>query len=95
MQDEIWNNNWAWALPLIVLTVILHVIVLSWINTRVVAALKKYRERHDFMLRFMVVMGVTTLLATLLHAGEAVIWACAYHQLRALPDIHGRRRVLA
>lgn len=87
MQDEIWSNNWLWALPLIVLTVILHVVVLGFINTRVVAELKKYRERRRFMLRFAVVMGFTTFLATLLHAGEAAIWAGAYHQLRALPDI--------
>ena len=87
MQDEIWSNNWLWALPLIVLTVILHVVVLGFINTRVVAELKKYRERRRFMLRFAVLMGFTTFLATLLHAGEAAIWAGAYHQLRALPDI--------
>ena len=35
-----------------------------------------------------VVMGITTLLATLLHASEAVIWAAAYHELHALPNIH-------
>ena len=88
MEDEIWNNNWVWALPLIVLTVILHVIVLGFINTRVVAEMKKYRDRRRFMLRFVVVMGITTLLATLLHASEAVIWAAAYHELHALPNIH-------
>jgi hypothetical protein len=88
VEDEIWNNNWVWALPLIVLTVILHVIVLGFINTRVVAEMKKYRGRRRFMLRFVVVMGITTLLATLLHASEAVIWAAAYHELRALPNIH-------
>jgi hypothetical protein len=88
VEDEIWNNNWVWALPLIVLTVILHVIVLGFINTRVVAEMKKYRDRRRFMLRFVVVMGITTLLATLLHASEAVIWAAAYHELHALPNIH-------
>jgi hypothetical protein len=87
VQDEIWNNNWVWALPLIVLTVVLHVIVLGLINTRVVAELKKYRDRRRFMLRFVVVMGIVTFLATLLHAGEAAIWAGAYHELGALPNI--------
>jgi hypothetical protein len=88
VQDEIWSNNWLWALPLIVLTVILHVSVLGLINTRVVAALKKYRDRRHFMLSFVVVMGIITFLATLLHASEAAIWAAAYHELGALPNIH-------
>lgn len=86
MPDQIWNNNWAWALPLTVLTVILHVVVLGFINTRVVEEVKKYRDRRHFMLRFVVVMGITTLLATLLHAAEAALWAGAYHQLGALPN---------
>jgi hypothetical protein len=87
VQADIWSNNWLWALPLIVLTVILHVVVLGFINTRVVADLKRYRDRRHFMLRFVVVMGITTFLATLLHASEAAIWAGAYHQLGALPNI--------
>lgn len=87
MQEDLWSNIWLWALPLIVLTVILHVIVLGVINVRVIAELKKYRERRRFMLRFMVVMGIVTFLATLLHAGEAAIWAAAYHELGALPNI--------
>ena len=87
MEEEIWSNNWAWALPLIVFTVILHVVVLGLINTRVVAQLRKYRDRRRFMLRFVLVMGITTFLATLLHASEAAIWAWAYHELGALPNI--------
>jgi hypothetical protein len=35
---------------------------------------------------FVVVVGVTTLLATSLHAIEASIWAAAYQLLGALPD---------
>ena len=87
MQEEIWSNNWLWALPLIVLTVVLHVIVLGFINTRVIAELKRSHDRRRFMLRFVVVMGIVTFLATLLHASEAAIWAGAYHELGALPDI--------
>lgn len=88
MENEIWDNNWLWALPLIVITVILHVTVLGAINSRVVAALKNYRAERLYAPRFVVVMGVTTLLATLLHAAEAGIWAGAYHELGALTDIH-------
>jgi hypothetical protein len=37
--------------------------------------------------RFVVVLGTTTLLATLLHGLEAGIWAYAYRFLGALPDL--------
>ncbi len=87
MDNAIWDNNWLWALPLIVCTVVLHVVVLGAINARVVAALRRFHAYHNFTLLFMVVMGVTTLLATLLHASEAAIWAGAYHELGALPSM--------
>ena len=80
----IWNPNWAWSLPLIVLTVILHVICLGVINTGVVRALHRVRNRRHFITVFTLVMGVTTLLATILHALEAGIWAVAYRRLGAI-----------
>jgi hypothetical protein len=87
MDSEVWNNSWAWALPLIVLTLILHVVVLGAINTRVVVALRRIKAGgRRFMLSFVVVMGIVALLATLLHASEAVIWAAAYQRLGAMPD---------
>ena len=76
-----------WALPLIVFTVILHVVVLGAINARVVAALRRFQDHRRFMLLFVIVMAITTLLATLLHAAEAGIWALAYQMLGALPNI--------
>ncbi len=82
----IWNGNWAWSLPLIVLTVTLHVICLGVINTWVVRALRSLRSQRHFITVFTLVMGITTLLATLLHAMEAGIWAVAYRRLGAIPD---------
>jgi hypothetical protein len=82
----IWNSNWAWSLPLIVLTVILHVICLGAINTWVVRALHPVRAHRHFITVFAIVMGLTTLLATLLHGVEAGIWAVAYRWLGAMPD---------
>lgn len=89
MDDTlIWNSNWAWALPLSVFTVMLHVVVLSYINARVVDGLGRLRGRRNFMMLFIVVMGIVTLLATVLHGLEAAIWAFAYHQLGALTNVH-------
>ena len=72
-MDEtlIWNGNWAWALPLIFLTVVLHVTVLGLINTRVVRALRGLQDSRKFLALFVMVMGVVTMLATVLHALEA------------------------
>lgn len=81
-----WRANWAWGLPLVVLTVLIHVSSLGLINQRGVRLLSHMTERYHPMLVFAGVMGTTTLLATSLHALEAGIWAASYRYLGALPD---------
>ena len=81
-----WIGDWAWSLPLIVLTVVIHVCGLALIGERVVGILSVSEDRRSLTPRFAVVMGVTALLATLLHGIEGVIWAVAYRFLSALPD---------
>jgi hypothetical protein len=81
-----WNANWAWSLSLIVLNVVIHVIGLGLINQSLVPVLSGAMERHRFMPAFAVLMGVTALLATVLHGIEAATWATAYRLLGALPD---------
>jgi xanthine/uracil permease len=81
-----WTGNWAWGLPLIVMTVIIHVLGLGLVSrgTRRVSG-GKMEHRHPVGM-FVAVMGTTTLLATSLHAVEAGIWGSAYLLLGALPD---------
>jgi hypothetical protein len=81
-----WSGNWAWSLPLIVLTVLIHVLGLQFINDRVVRILSGAMARRRFMPMFTVVMGVTALLATILHGIEVTIWALVYRHLGALPE---------
>jgi MFS superfamily sulfate permease-like transporter len=81
-----WNANWAWSLPLIVLNVVIHVIGLGLINESVVRLLSGAMERRRFLAKLAVVMGVTALLATVLHGIEAATWAGAYQLLGALSD---------
>jgi hypothetical protein len=81
-----WRADWAWGLPLIILTVVIHVLSLGLVNQRGVRLLKHVTERHHPMLVFAQVMGTTTLLATSLHALEAALWAASYRYLGALPD---------
>jgi hypothetical protein len=87
-----WDANWAWSLPLIVVTVIFHVVGLTFINERINLARRFLRKRHNFLLAFAPVMGIGTLWVTLLHAVEAGIWASVYWFLGALPD--GRSALL-
>src|SRR4029077_2520410 len=81
-----WSGNWAWSLPLIVLTVLIHVLGLQFINDGVVRILSGAMARRRFIPMFTAVMGVTALLSTILHGIEVTIWAVAYRNLGALPD---------
>ncbi len=81
-----WISDWGWGLPLIVLTVVIHVCGLALIRERVVEVLSDPIDQRSFMLKFAVVMSVTSLLVTLLHGIEAGIWAVAYRLIKALPD---------
>jgi len=83
-----WSADWAWGLPLIVLTVIFHVTGLGAISQKIVhgEAGRKIERRHP-KAAFIAVVGTTTLAATCLHGLEAGIWALAYLRLGALADI--------
>ena len=81
-----WGADWAWSLPLILLTVVIHVFGLGIINERVVRALSRSMDRRRLMPLFALVMGVATLLITALHGIEGMAWAAAYLFLGAVPD---------
>jgi hypothetical protein len=82
-----WHADWAWGIPLILLTVILHVFGLGLIRQQMLPIYREFMKRHHPTAAFTVVMGATTLLATILHAAEAAIWAGAYSLIGALPDL--------
>jgi hypothetical protein len=82
----IFNGSWAWSMPLIVLSVVLHVLGLGFINANVIRILTMVKSHRNFLTIFSVVMGATVLLATILHGLEATIWALAYRLLGAVPD---------
>jgi len=93
MEDALsWNGNWAWALPLIVLTVIVHVVGLGLINTHVVRRVGALKGERSVFALFVLVMGGSTLLVTVLLAFEATLWAAAYRSLGAMSD--GRAAML-
>jgi hypothetical protein len=81
-----WYADWAWGLPLIVLTVVIHVFGLLLINQKIDYLENKVAKRHSYPVTFVMIIGATALLATLLHGIEGLIWAVAYLVVGALPD---------
>jgi hypothetical protein len=82
-----WGTDWAWGLPLIVLTVVIHVLGLGLIGRRAIRASSRIGQHRDPIGRFVIVVGTTILLATSLHGIEAIIWAKAFRLLGAVPDL--------
>jgi hypothetical protein len=81
-----WSSNWAWSLPLIVFTVILHSYSLGLLNANVTARLGS-RNRLPVSLPFAsFLIGGTALLLTVLHGVEGIIWAITYRLLGASLD---------
>ena len=80
-----WSADWAWGLPLIVLTVLIHVVGLAVTWETVVGIFNRSSRRHPIVL-FVIVTGTATFLAICLHSIEAMIWALAYGLLGALPS---------
>jgi hypothetical protein len=81
-----WGASWAWGLPLILLTVVIHVFGLALINDGVIRVLRRIARRRSFIPLFAMVMAVAVLLATALHAVEGAAWGGAYRLLGAVPD---------
>ena len=73
-------------MPLIVLTVVIHVSGLGVIKQKAFSVSSRTARRHHHATASMVIIGAVTLSATFLHSIEALLWAGAYVFLSALPD---------
>lgn len=81
-----WNSSWTWSVPLILLTVIIHVIGLGFFNVKATRIMDGAKNHPYFLYVFALGIGVVALWATFLHALEAGIWAATYRLLGAAPD---------
>jgi Ion channel len=81
-----WSNDWAWSVPLIVLTVLAHTFGLAVIREQVVLPLSVHLGRHRTSFLLAALMVPTVLFVTFLHAIEAGAWAAAYVALGARAD---------
>jgi hypothetical protein len=73
------------GLPLIAVTVVIHVCGLALVRAVAVDALSGGAVRRSFLREFAVVMAITALLVTVLHGLEAFVWAGAYRLAGAMP----------
>jgi hypothetical protein len=81
-----YTADWGLGLPLIVLTVVIHVVGLELMSQSAVRVFSGLTGRPHARATSVVLTGAATLLATCLHGLEAAIWAAAYWLLGALPD---------
>jgi len=86
VESETWSLDWMWSLPLVVLGTVIHVLGLGLITAKATLVLGAPNRPRRFVPTFAVAMGLTVLLAAVLHWVEAVIWAGTYRLLSALPD---------
>ncbi|SRR5260370_40417794 len=87
LQDRApWQGDWIWGCPLIVVTVILHVLGLGSISQKAILIHNDIKKHSGAIAASAVAIGATTLLATILHAMEAAIWGAAYLAIGALAD---------
>jgi len=80
----VWGADWVWGVPLIVLTVVIHIIGLGLVSQRALHV-SSMAERSP-MAALVLITGAATLLATCLHAIEAGIWAATYLILGIFPN---------
>jgi hypothetical protein len=86
VASPVWRDDWVLGAPLIVLTVVIHLLGLWFLNRRAFLAFGRMMERNHPMIVFVMVMATVTLLSTMLLALEAGIWAAAYRWIGARPD---------
>ena len=82
----IWEIDWLWSLPLIVMSVVIHVVGLMFIFREAIRIMSIAVIRRRFAPTFILVMGTVALLAAVLHGLEGTIWAASYMLLDAVPD---------
>jgi hypothetical protein len=79
----VWHADWVWSLPLIVLTVVTHVLGLGLINERIVGRVSNRVNPRHLTALFVAVMAAAALMVTVLLAFDGAIWAAVYRVVGA------------
>ena len=86
-METSWTADWAWSVPIIVFTMISHVLLLGFMFRSLVdrhRIRQSSGQRSSFLASISVIAFL--LLAIILHAFEGACWAVAYLLLGALPN---------
>lgn len=81
-----WGADWAWSLPLIVFTTVLHAYGLGLLHKAVNSRASSGEQRRHPLFLSSFLIGEMALSVTILHAIEGMIWAVTYRVLGALAD---------
>ncbi len=81
-----WSSDWAWGMPLLVLTVVFHVCVFVLIVKALVLKVHSERNARN-LVHFFVAIALTALAAAALHGLEATAWAILYVRVGAMSDL--------
>jgi len=80
-----WKFDWFWGLPLLVITVVFHVVMFVLMEKTLVIKVGREEDTRTLS-HFIVAMALISLGAATLHGLEATAWAALYIWLGALPD---------
>jgi hypothetical protein len=81
-----WAPDWFIGVPITVLNVVAHVFGLALVSGVVASLAAGKKAKQGGILRFGAIISVVALLATILHAAEALVWAGLYWGLGACDD---------
>jgi hypothetical protein len=79
-----WHSDWVSGVPLILLTIFLHVFVLGAVSRAVIRRYSKQKGQRHPQFTFAFVIATSTLIAIALHGFETGIWAAAYLKIGAI-----------
>jgi hypothetical protein len=81
-----WRYDWAWGLPVLVLTVVAHVCVLVLASEALIRSAPNAKRKPNLP-RSVAVLALAALGSATLHGLEAAVWATLYLGIGALPTV--------
>jgi hypothetical protein len=81
-----WHSDWVSGVPLILLTIFLHVFVLGAVSRAVIRRYSGMRAQSHPQFTFAIVIGTSSLIAIVLHGFETGLWAAMYLKIGALTN---------
>jgi hypothetical protein len=81
-----WSADWAWGLPLIAITMVIHAFGLLLMTEKIERLSKNVVARYGYPVVFVIAVGGSAMWAALLPGAESMVWAAAYRFLGAMPS---------